>query len=369
MARTFGAPDILGAIRREITTATYRARNGINYLTMEKSEGLNPTPRVLVGSREKVKLWKYPSKNKKFAEPIVVFLGLVSRSYVLDLMPGKSFVGQLGDAGYDVYVIDWGQPDAAESENALETYVDFYLPRAFKLVQKDSGSKDIHVIAYCFGAILALMYLGTRRSTPVKSLVTLAAPVDFRHMPVHTQPFQDGSFNPDDLINDEGFVPADIIYRGMAVRTPTYDVSQAVGLWEKLASAPDSGAVEAHAAMANWVRDHVNFPGVAFKQFVKDFLMDNGFINGSARTGSKRVDLSRIEIPILSVVAERDDLIPPPVSFPLRGLVDEELYEEVVLPAGHVGLVLGGTAKKITIPSIAGFFDRHSTPVVAEEAT
>lgn len=361
MARIPGPTDILDTIRREISTATHRARNGINYLTMEKSEGLNPTPRVLVGSREKVKLWKYASKNKKYAEPIVVFLGLVSRPYVLDLMPGKSFVGQLGDAGFDVYVIDWGQPDAEESENSLETYVDFYLPRAFKLVQTDSGSKDIHVIAYCFGAILGLMYQGSRGNSPIKSLVTLAAPVDFEHMPVHTQPFREGKFDPEDLINDEGYVPADMIYRGMAVRTPTYDVAQAVGLWEKLASDPDSGAVQAHAAMANWVRDHVNFPGVAFKQFVRDFLRDNGFVNGTARAGGRRVDLSRIDIPILSVIAERDDLIPPPVSYPLRELVREDLYDEVVLPAGHVGLVLGGTAKKITIPSITEFFAEHST--------
>lgn len=368
MARTFGATDILSAIRREITTASTRARNGINYLTMEKNEGLNPTPRVLVGSREKVKLWKYPSPNKKYAEPIVVFLGLVSRAYVLDLLPGKSFVGQLGERGYDVYIVDWGQPDAAEADNTLETYVDFYLPRAFKLVQKDSGSKDIHVIAYCFGAILGLMYQASRYSSPIKSLVTLAAPVDFRHMPVHTQPFADGSFNPEDLINDEGYVPAEVIYRGMAVRTPTYDVAQAVGLWEKLASEPESGAVEAHAVMSNWIRDHVNFPGAAFKQFVRDFLQDNGFVNGTARAGNKPVDVGRISIPILSVIAERDDLIPPPVSYPLRELVDEEYYDEVVLPAGHVGLVLGGTAKKITIPAIAGFFDEHSTPAIEEDA-
>lgn len=96
---------MLGTIRREMQAAANRARNGLSYATTDTSEGLNPTPRELVGSRDKVKLWKYPSPNKQYAEPIVVFLGLVSRSYVLDLLPGKSFVGQLGDAGYDVYAV------------------------------------------------------------------------------------------------------------------------------------------------------------------------------------------------------------------------------------------------------------------------
>ena len=366
MARTFGATDIVDAVRKEISSATYRARNSINYLTMEKAEGLNPSPRVLVGSREKVNLWKYPSANKKYAEPIVVFLGLVSRSYVLDLLPGKSLIGLLTEAGYDVYVVDWGQPDAAEADNTLETYVDFYLPRAFKLTQKDSGSKDIHVIAYCFGSIFSLMYQGSRRNSPIKSMVTLAAIADLRHMPVHTQPFQDGSFNPDDVINDEGYVPADTIYRGMSVRNPTFDVAQAVGLWEKLASDPDSKAVEAHAVMSNWIKDHVNFPGAAFKQFVQQFLQDNAFVNGTARAGNKPVDLTGIDIPILSVIAERDDLIPPPVSFPMRDMLREDVYNEVIVPAGHVGLVLGSSAKKFTAPAIANFFAEHSTPAQEE---
>ncbi|WP_153503681.1 alpha/beta fold hydrolase [Cumulibacter manganitolerans] len=361
MARTFGTPDLVGAIRRELSTATNRARNGISYLTMDKSEGLNPTPRVLVGSRDKVRLWKYPSKNRRHAEPIVAFLGLVSRPYVFDLLPGKSFVGQLGDAGYDVYVLDWGQPDHEESANSMETYVDFYLPRAFKIAQRDSGSPGIHVIAYCFGAIFGLMYQGSRGNSPIRALTTLAAPVDFRKMPVYTQPFQDGSIRPRDVITDEGIVPAAVVARTLAMRTPTYDVTQAVGLWEKLAGDPKSGAIEAHAAMTGWVRDHVNFPGVAFEQFVRDFLNGNGFVNRTARVGNRPVALDRIDIPILSVVAERDDLVPPAASYPLRDLVPEGVYNEVVLPAGHVGLVLGGTAKKITIPAIVDFFSSHSS--------
>jgi len=368
MARTLSPGEIISGIKREIETAALRARNGIQYLTFDSSEGLQPTPRELVASRDKVKLWRYPSPNKQYDEPILLFLGLVSRSYVLDLLPGKSYINSLCEAGFDVYLLDWGQPDAAESENTLETYVDFYLPRALKIVQRESGCKDVNVIGYCFGAILALMYQASRGNSPISSLVLMAAPVDFRHMHVHTGPLRDGALNPDDVINDEGFVPADVVRRSLSVRAPTYDIAQYASLWDKLASKPDSGALEAHAVMTNWVRDHVNFPGAAFRQFVKMFLQDNGFVNGTARAGNKRVDLSRIDIPILSVIAERDDLIPPRVSFPLRNLVDPELYEEVLLKAGHVGLVLGGTAQRVTLPAIVDFLARHSTLRVEETA-
>ncbi len=368
MARTLSPGEIIAGIKREIETAALRARNGIQYLTLDKSEGLQPTPRTLVASRDKVKLWRYASENKRYEEPVLVFLGLVSRSYVLDLLPGKSYVNSLCEAGFDVYLLDWGQPDAAESENTLETYVDFYLPRALKIVQRESGCKDINVIGYCFGAILALMYEASRGNSPISSLVLMAAPVDFRHMHVHTDPLREGLLDPDDVINEEGFVPADVVRRSLSVRAPTYEIAQYVNLWDKLASKPESGALEAHAVMSNWVRDHVNFPGAAFRQFVTMFLKDNGFINGTARAGNKSIDLSRISKPLLSVIAERDDLIPPKVSFPLRDFIDPDLYEEVVLKAGHVGLVLGGTAQRVTIPAIVEFLARNSTPMTEESA-
>lgn len=368
MARTLSPGEIIAGIKREIETATLRARNGIQYLTLDKSEGLQPTPRTLVANRDQVTLWRYASAHKRYDEPVLVFLGLVSRSYVLDLLPGKSYINSLCAAGFDVYLLDWGQPDAAESENTLETYVDFYLPRALKIVQRESGCRDVNVIGYCFGAILALMYEASRENSPIASLVLMAAPIDFRHMHVHTGPLRDGMLDPDDVINDEGFVPADVVRRSLSVRSPTYEIAQYVDLWDKLASKPDSGALEAHAVMSSWVRDHVNFPGAAFRQFVTMFLQGNGFINGTARAGNKKIDLSRIQVPVLSVVAERDSLIPPKVSFPLRDFIAPDLYEEVVLKAGHVGLVLGGTAQRVTLPAIAEFLERNSTLTAEETA-
>ena len=47
----------------------------------------------------------------------------VSRYFVLDLLPGRSFVGHVADAGFDVYVIDFGEPDQADRFADLDYYV------------------------------------------------------------------------------------------------------------------------------------------------------------------------------------------------------------------------------------------------------
>ena len=47
-------------------------------------------------------------------------MSLISRSYVLDLSPGTSFVEALRDQGFDTYMLDWGIPDERDAGNGLE---------------------------------------------------------------------------------------------------------------------------------------------------------------------------------------------------------------------------------------------------------
>ena len=42
----------------------------------------------------------------------------------MDLRPGRSFIERFLDAGFDVFMVDWGEPDAVDAGNDLELYVD-----------------------------------------------------------------------------------------------------------------------------------------------------------------------------------------------------------------------------------------------------
>ena len=66
--------------------------------------------------------------NVRYGPPLLIVFSLISRSYILDLTPGNSFVEQLVDAGFDVYLLDWGEPDERDAGNGLEDYVDDYIP-------------------------------------------------------------------------------------------------------------------------------------------------------------------------------------------------------------------------------------------------
>jgi len=78
------------------------------------------------------------------------------------------------------------------------------------------------------------------------------------------------------------------------------------------------------------------------------------------------VSLRDIRWPSLTVIAERDHIVPEPSAAPLPDLLGAEENDVLRLKAGHIGLVVGRTAAKVTIPRIIEFIERRSEPVAAQ---
>jgi polyhydroxyalkanoate synthase len=63
------------------------------------------------------------------------------------------------------------------------------------------------------------------------------------------------------------------------------------------------------------------------------------------------VQLASIPCPVLSVIGERDNLVPPAATAPFAEALGRE-PETLRVPAGHAGLFVGRQAKKHGIPAI-----------------
>ena len=89
--------------------------------------------------------------------------------------------------------------------------------------------------------------------------------------------------------------------------------------------------------MAQWSRDHVPFPGAAFRQLTELFVRQNVLMTGSMRLGNRRIDLANARGNVLNAMAERDNVVPPSAVEPIMRLVgDPARREELRLPGGHV---------------------------------
>ena len=113
--------------------------------------------------------------------------------------------------------------------------------------------------------------------------------------------------------------------------------------------------------MATWSRDHVPFPGAAFRQLVELLVRQNVLMTGSMPLGTGQVDLANVQGNVLNAMAERDNVVPPPAVEPVMQLVgDPTRREEMRLPGGHVTFGTGRSAFKHTMPKLTAWIIDHS---------
>ena len=106
--------------------------------------------------------------------PLLLLLGLVGDSAIFDLHPGNSWAERLVDEGFDVFLFDWGKPEAAEGDHTLETYLHGYLVHAVDEVRRVAGADEISMGTYCMGSLMAPAAVGRHPSPRTQ------------HRPVHT---------------------------------------------------------------------------------------------------------------------------------------------------------------------------------------
>jgi len=348
---------LLARVRRDAERSVLRTRNGLKHLAGVGRPLMTQTPKQTVWSSDKVELWRYDSDARRPCPPLLFVHSLVSRSYVFDLAPGNSVVETMLARGFDVFLVDWGVPDELEALNTLETYTDGYLPQIVRAVCDIAGADEVNVFGYCMGGVLALLYAAAHPDDPVRSLAVMATPIDFHEMGPFSNLLQAGRITPDDVIDETGNVPADVMINSFRILQPTADVASYVNLWQNMW---DDEFLASHQIMTQWSKDHIPFPGACFRQVVDVLMQRNLLRTGRVPLGGRIVDLADITVPFLNVLGERDHIVPPAANADLTTLVGSAETEELRLPAGHVGLVVGKSAQRRNLPAMIAWLERQS---------
>jgi polyhydroxyalkanoate synthase subunit PhaC len=344
-------------VRREVERNALRARNGIRMATGIKRTDVGLSSKDVVWSHGRTELWRYHSDQVSLRPPLLIIYSLFNKSYILDLRPGNSVIEQLVAAGFDVYMLDWGVPDERDAANQLEDYVDAYIPAAIDRVCELSGSDSINLLGYCFGGMLAVLHAAHHLDSPLRSLTVLTTPADLQQCGPMTDMM--ARLDLDDVLGSDGLVPPSLILQGFRSLAPMGEVTGRVDLLEKLWS---DEFISAYQAMTGWGSDQVPLPAGVARQF-KKLVTDNGLVNDRVFLGGDRVRLSDIKVPFMHVLGLRDHIIPPEAAGPLVDLIGSEDKQELRLDAGHVGLMVGRTAAKNTLPVIIEFLKQRSEAI------
>lgn len=314
------------------------------------------TPRTLLHRRGTLGLYHYtPAVDEVFRVPLLLVMAPTNRVSIFDLAPGRSLIAFLLGRGYDIHVIDWNPPAGEERYLKFENYVLDFIPDCVERVGQHSGVEDVSIVGYCMGGVLSAIYAALHPGGPLKNLVCLATPVDFRQMPLFHTLTDPRRFDVDRLVDTLGIIPPKIVATGfdrLSAAAPT-----------RSHDSRGSDTVEVGAArmmMARWAAETLPLAGEYYRQMVKDLIRNNGLYDNTLRVGGRAVDLRDITASLLHILADDDHIVAPACGAPLVALAGSRDKQDIIVPGGHAGLVAGADALTHMAPQLDRWLERRS---------
>ena len=331
---------------------------------MTTKAAIAQTPKELVWALNKAKLYRYVPvvpAEKRHPVPLLMVFALMNRPYILDLRPGHSFVEYMVNQGYDLYLLDWGSPGPEDKNLKFDDYTLDYMPRAIRKMKLISGSKEFSLLGWCIGAILASVYSALRgEEEGLRNLILLTAPLDFSNKQGLTfaRWTDERYFDVEKVLTAFGNMPGEMIDYGAKALKPVENyIGNYLKLWDNL---DDPRMVEAWHAMNTWVTDNVPLAGGAFRQLIVDLYRNDKLMRGEFVIRGQKVDLGRIRTNLLTVIAEGDHITPACQSESVMKKVSSKDKELFRVAGGHIGIMAGSGAHKITWPHINGWLGPRS---------
>ncbi len=325
---------------------------------------LGATPRDTIHAQGTLKLHHFrPLCDSVYRVPVLIVTSLVNQPYILDLVPGQSMVEFLLKQGFDVYMIEWGRPRKEHQHLTLEDHVLDRLPTCVEQVLRHSGQRELSVIGYCVGGLLAVLWASLSASgavgeqpMPLKNLVCMATPVNSDGLE-SLKAWMGEDFDEEALLAAHGNVPAEWVQNALRALRPFGKVAGAMNL---LNQAHKEEVVTSNLRMGKWETDNIPFPGGVFRQMVQDFLRSNRLVRGDWDIGGHRVDLGAIRVPFLHLLAQDDHITPYGSSRDLVQRIGSEDRPELIIKGGHVGLVAGRGAETRMWPALEAWLAPRS---------
>lgn len=314
------------------------------------------TPKEPVYKEDKMVLYRYKGEQEPINKtPLLIVYALVNRPYMTDLQENRSTIKGLLDAGQDVYLVDWGYPDAADRYLTIDDYLNGYLDRCVDVICARHGIDKINLLGICQGGAFSLCYT-SMHSDKVRNLVTMVTPVDFQ-TPDNMLSRWVQNIDVDLLVDTQGNIPGEMLNWTFLNLKPYQLMAQKyLGVVDMM---DNPKALKNFMRMEKWIFDSPDQAGETFRQFAKDFFQGNKLMKGEVQIGEHTVNLRNVKCPVFNVFAEQDHLVPPDASRALEGVVGSKDYTELSFPGGHIGIYVSGKAQKTIPPAIGEWLNER----------
>lgn len=333
----------LDALTRESAARMSRFAEGIRAYQM------HPHRRALEALPE---VWKRGAATLRAAGdegPAVLFVpSLVNRAYILDLAADRSVMRACAGKGLRAFLLDWGDPSAAELAFTLTDYMEGVLLPALEEIAARTGG-PVRLAGYCMGGTLAAA-AAVLRPDLIDRLVLLAAPWDFHTEGEAARALMKAMEVPLAMMIDaEGQASVDLLQALFASLDPTLTGRKFRGF-----AALDPGSDEAHrfVELEDWLNEGVPLAGPVMKEVLSDWYGANAPARGAWRVSDIAIEPARIRTRTLALIPGQDRIVPPQSARALAAAIPGAVVRDV--PFGHIGMIAGRSSpQRVYEPLIA----------------
>jgi polyhydroxyalkanoate synthase len=336
-------------LTEEIQEVSRRFEKARNILHSAGNIGVGQTPNEILVEKRAYRLLHYQQMvNKTAKTPILVVYALINRSYVLDLQPDKSWIRSLLSQGFDVYLIDWKAPTAADKYVSFDDYVNCYIDDCVEAVLEKNRVEKLTLHGYCMGGTMSTMYTALHQDK-VKNLAVIAPVIDGQKDFTVIGNLAK-NMDVEKMLQVIGNLQSEQLYAFYSTLKP---FKQGINKYLNFLQNVDSEEfVSNFLRLEKWLYDTPPIAGETFRQWISDIYQKNLLVKNELKLSDKIVDLSTIKVPLLNVIADEDHLVSPQCSAPLNDVVSSTDKRLMRFHTGHVGLIASLYSQNNVLPKV-----------------
>ena len=315
------------------------------------------TPYDIAQEMDKTRLLHYkPLTDKQHKTPLLISYALINRYHILDIQPEKSWVRNLLEQGFNVYMLDWGNPTSMDKYLDFDDYVNVYLDSCVEFIKDETSSEKVSLQGYCTGATIATAYTAIHPES-VKNFIATAPVIDgWRDTTVISNLAK--HIDVDKMVRIIGNMPPEFMYYCFSVLKPfEQGIEKYVNFFKNI---DNQKFVDNFLRVEKWLGDTPPIPGELFRQWIKDIYQENLLIQNKMYVGRDHIDLRKIDMPIFTQVAVGDHLVSPECSMPLHYAVGSQDKTLRIYPTGHVGMIASSLSQKKVLPELGQWLSERS---------
>jgi polyhydroxyalkanoate synthase len=297
---------------------------------------------------------RYGQETLAKKHPLLIIYAPINTFHILDLNSKRSVVRDLlASNGLDIYVLDWSYPDWRDNELSLKDYLG-YMDSAVRVVKDQTKESKISILGYCWGGIFALIHTSLNPQD-VRNLVLIAVPVDFNKDDTILAKWSK-TIDVDSMMDEFGHMDGQVLnLEFLMCNPPRYGFDKYLKFFQR---SYDREFVDTFIDIERWLYETPPIPGVLYRQIINDCYRNNLLISSKMEITSKdgkkqKVDLKKISVPVLSIIAENDDLVSPDSSAAINDHISSKDKSILKNPEGHVELCISSNAHRKLWPEVA----------------